>query len=260
MPPSGWLKAMRDACRELDILFVADEVITGFGRTGPMFACEHEDVEPDLMTLAKGLTSGYVPMGAVMIVRRVYRAIADGAGGAPHRPRPDLFGASGQRGCRASKCCASIPRGACWRTASAGRAPAAGAAPPLRAITRWSATFAAAACWRRSSWCPTRPPRRPFPPGIGFSDLLTPAGYGAGLIFRAFADGVLGLAPPLMLHGTRHGAAARPPGPALDADADRSGDKEIPRPDPAPTFALSQPEITLFFTARHNKKSAVPRR
>ena len=50
---------MRDACTELDILFVADEVITGFGRTGPMFACEHEDVSPDLMTVAKGLTSGY---------------------------------------------------------------------------------------------------------------------------------------------------------------------------------------------------------
>ena len=57
VPPKGWLKAMRDAARELDILFVVDEVITGFGRTGPMFACEAEGVEPDLMTMAKGLTS-----------------------------------------------------------------------------------------------------------------------------------------------------------------------------------------------------------
>ena len=56
---------MRDACTELDILFVADEVITGFGRTGPLFACEEEDVSPDLMTVAKGLTAGYIPMGAV---------------------------------------------------------------------------------------------------------------------------------------------------------------------------------------------------
>ncbi|MDR3096946.1 MAG: aminotransferase class III-fold pyridoxal phosphate-dependent enzyme, partial [Paraburkholderia sp.] len=56
VPPVGWLKAMREACRELDILFVADEVITGFGRTGPLFACEGEGVEPDLMTVAKGLT------------------------------------------------------------------------------------------------------------------------------------------------------------------------------------------------------------
>ncbi|MBN3811939.1 aspartate aminotransferase family protein [Paraburkholderia sp. Ac-20347] len=76
VPPRGWLKAMRDACRRLDILFVADEVITGFGRTGPLFACEAEDVEPDLMTVAKGLTSGYAPMGAVLMSDAVYQGIA----------------------------------------------------------------------------------------------------------------------------------------------------------------------------------------
>jgi adenosylmethionine-8-amino-7-oxononanoate aminotransferase len=83
VPPKGWLKAMRDACRELDILFVVDEVITGFGRTGPMFACEAEGVEPDLMTVAKGLTAGYAPMGAVLMSDAVYAAIADGAQGLP---------------------------------------------------------------------------------------------------------------------------------------------------------------------------------
>jgi adenosylmethionine-8-amino-7-oxononanoate aminotransferase len=77
VPPRGWLTAMRETCRELDILFVADEVITGFGRTGPLFGCEHEGVEPDLMTLAKGLTSGYSPMGAVILSDKVYRAMAD---------------------------------------------------------------------------------------------------------------------------------------------------------------------------------------
>ncbi len=77
VPPKGWLKAMRDACRELDILFVVDEVITGFGRTGPMFACEAESVEPDLMVVAKGLTAGYAPMGAVLMSDAVYRGIAD---------------------------------------------------------------------------------------------------------------------------------------------------------------------------------------
>jgi len=78
VPPRGWLKAMRDTCRELDILFVVDEVITGFCRTGPMFACEAEGVEPDLMVMAKGLTSGYAPMGAVMMSDEVYKGIADG--------------------------------------------------------------------------------------------------------------------------------------------------------------------------------------
>ncbi|MGL4635280.1 MAG: aminotransferase class III-fold pyridoxal phosphate-dependent enzyme [Beijerinckiaceae bacterium] len=79
VPPSGWLKAMRERCRELGILFVADEVITGFGRTGPMFACEDEGIVPDILTLAKGLTSGYSPMGAVILSDAVYRGIADNA-------------------------------------------------------------------------------------------------------------------------------------------------------------------------------------
>jgi adenosylmethionine-8-amino-7-oxononanoate aminotransferase len=83
VPPKGWLKAMRNACRELGILFVVDEVITGFGRTGPLFACEAEDVQPDLMTVAKGLTAGYVPMGAVLMSEAVYAGIADGVPGMP---------------------------------------------------------------------------------------------------------------------------------------------------------------------------------
>lgn len=77
VPPKGWLAAMRQACTELGILFVADEVITGFGRTGPLFACELENVVPDFMTVAKGLTSGYSPMGAVFVSDRIYRTIAD---------------------------------------------------------------------------------------------------------------------------------------------------------------------------------------
>lgn len=80
VPPRGWFKAMREACTELDILFVADEVITGFGRTGPMFACEEEGVVPDFMTVAKGLTSGYAPMGAAFVSERIYQAIASASG------------------------------------------------------------------------------------------------------------------------------------------------------------------------------------
>ena len=79
VPPKGWLKAMRKACTRLGILMLVDEVITGFGRTGPMFACDDEEVSPDFMTLAKGLTSGYVPMGAVLMADHVYQTIADSA-------------------------------------------------------------------------------------------------------------------------------------------------------------------------------------
>lgn len=80
VPPRGWMKAMRDLCRDLDILFVADEVITAFGRTGPLFACSEDEIVPDFLTVAKGLTSGYVPMGALFMSEHVYQTIADGAG------------------------------------------------------------------------------------------------------------------------------------------------------------------------------------
>ncbi|MDI5984227.1 aminotransferase class III-fold pyridoxal phosphate-dependent enzyme [Halomonas sp. M4R5S39] len=79
VPPRGWLKAMHQVCREYGVLLVVDEVITGFGRTGPLFALEDEGVVPDLMTMAKGLTSGYAPLGAVVLSEGIYRGIADNA-------------------------------------------------------------------------------------------------------------------------------------------------------------------------------------
>ncbi|KVN88307.1 aminotransferase [Burkholderia ubonensis] len=76
-PPSTYWPEIQRICRKYDILLVADEVIGGFGRTGEWFAHQHFGFEPDLMTLAKGLTSGYVPMGAVGIHERVARPIID---------------------------------------------------------------------------------------------------------------------------------------------------------------------------------------
>ena len=64
IPPIGWLRAVRAVCDELDVLMIADEVITGFGRTGRWFAVEHDGIVPDLMSVAKGITSGYVPLSA----------------------------------------------------------------------------------------------------------------------------------------------------------------------------------------------------
>jgi adenosylmethionine-8-amino-7-oxononanoate aminotransferase len=79
VPPEGWLKAMRDTCRKHNILFMADEVITGFCRTGSWFGSDHEDLQPDLMSLAKNLTAGYIPMGALMMSDEIYRVLADKA-------------------------------------------------------------------------------------------------------------------------------------------------------------------------------------
>lgn len=73
MPP-GFLAGVRRLCTEHDVFLVADEVATGFGRTGSMFACEHEDVSPDLMALGKGLTGGYLPLAATLATDRIYEA------------------------------------------------------------------------------------------------------------------------------------------------------------------------------------------
>jgi adenosylmethionine-8-amino-7-oxononanoate aminotransferase len=66
-PPPGYLQRVREICRRYDVLFILDEVITGFGRTGAWFAAEHWDLEPDMLTLAKAITAGYAPLGATMI-------------------------------------------------------------------------------------------------------------------------------------------------------------------------------------------------
>ncbi|GAA4476839.1 aspartate aminotransferase family protein [Rhodococcus olei] len=72
LPPDGYLAEVREICRDHDILFVVDEVVTGFGRIGgSWFASTRFDLQPDMVTTAKGLTSGYVPMGAVFIAPRV---------------------------------------------------------------------------------------------------------------------------------------------------------------------------------------------
>ena len=80
-PPLGYLDTARQVCRDTGVLFVADEVITGFGRTGAWFASERWSLEPDLITCAKGITSGYLPLGAVIASPRVWEPFwAKGAG------------------------------------------------------------------------------------------------------------------------------------------------------------------------------------
>lgn len=80
-PPEGYLREVREICRDTGVLFVADEVITGFGRLGDWFASSRWNLEPDLLTCAKGITSGYLPMGAVLASPRIAEPFWAGEGG-----------------------------------------------------------------------------------------------------------------------------------------------------------------------------------
>ncbi len=83
-PPPGYLQSVAEICRESGVLLIADEVMTGMGRTGRNFAVEHWDVKPDILVTAKGLSSGYAPLGAVIASRKVVDAILTGSGAFLH--------------------------------------------------------------------------------------------------------------------------------------------------------------------------------
>ncbi|MBA2391869.1 MAG: adenosylmethionine--8-amino-7-oxononanoate transaminase [Ktedonobacteraceae bacterium] len=72
--PAGYTRKVREIARRHNVLFIVDEVATGFGKTGKMFACEHEDIDPDLMALGKGITGGYLPLAATLATEEIYRA------------------------------------------------------------------------------------------------------------------------------------------------------------------------------------------
>lgn len=79
-PVDGYFKRIREICDRYGVLLVLDEVMCGMGRTGTLFACEQDDVTPDIVTIAKGLGAGYQPIGAMICTKTIHQAIADGSG------------------------------------------------------------------------------------------------------------------------------------------------------------------------------------
>jgi adenosylmethionine-8-amino-7-oxononanoate aminotransferase len=196
VPPAGWLKAIREACTELGILMVVDEVITGFGRTGPKFACEHEGVNPDLMTVAKGLTAGYAPMGAVLMSDTVYQGIADGA--APDMPIGHGFTYSGHPVSAAIGL--EVIRlytegGILANGQSVARRFDAGletlAQHPMVGEARGKGLLGAL------ELVSDKQTKAGFDPALRLPDRLLERGYRNGVIFRSFGDCMIGLAPAL---------------------------------------------------------------
>jgi taurine--2-oxoglutarate transaminase len=90
VPPDGYLQAIREVCDRHGILLICDEVMAGFGRTGKWFACEHWDVVPDILTVAKGINSGYVPLGAMVVREHIGEWLRDKyfAGGLTYSGHP----------------------------------------------------------------------------------------------------------------------------------------------------------------------------
>jgi adenosylmethionine-8-amino-7-oxononanoate aminotransferase len=196
VPPAGWLKAMREACRKLDILFVADEVITGFGRTGPLFACEGEGVEPDLMTVAKGLTAGYAPMGAVLMSDAVYQSIADGGDATAAIGHGHTYSAHPVSAAIGLEVMRLYHEGGLLANGQA-QAPrfAQGLDTlldhPLVGDSRHRGLLGAL------ELVSDKASKRGFDASLKLPDRIAAAAYGNGLVFRAFGDNILGFAPAL---------------------------------------------------------------
>jgi adenosylmethionine-8-amino-7-oxononanoate aminotransferase len=196
VPPRGWLAAMRAECRRLGILFVADEVITGFGRTGPMFACEDEAVVPDFMTVAKGLTAGYLPMGAVLVADPIYQVIADGAPAGTPLGHGYTYSGHPVSAAVALEVIRLYEEGGLLANGQAIGAYfqlrlKALAAHPLVGEVRGRGMLAGL------ELVVDKATRRKPDPGLRLHAFLADEGYRQGLVFRAFADDVIGLAPPL---------------------------------------------------------------
>ena len=196
VPPVGWLKAMREACRKLGILFVADEVITGFGRTGPLFACEAEGVEPDLMTVAKGLTAGYAPMGAVLMSDAVYQGIADGGDVAAAIGHGHTYSAHPVSAAIGLEVMRLYHEGGLLANGIA-RAPRftqgldALLAHPLVGDSRHRGLLGAL------ELVADKDTKQGFDAALKLPDHIATAAYANGLVFRAFGDNILGFAPAL---------------------------------------------------------------
>jgi adenosylmethionine-8-amino-7-oxononanoate aminotransferase len=195
VPPADYFGRIREICTKYDVLFIADEVITGFGRTGQWFGLSRYGVEPDIMQFAKGITSGYVPLGGI----GVSDGVRDVINGAPANMRwMHAFTYSGH-----PTCCAVALRNIdiLEREQLVNRAEVAGARllEKLRGLEvldgvghiRGQGLMAAVEV------VADKPTKRQYPAAIGLSQKLTDALLDRGLYTRVVLDCVC-LAPPLM--------------------------------------------------------------
>ncbi|MEM9224643.1 MAG: aminotransferase class III-fold pyridoxal phosphate-dependent enzyme [Pseudomonadota bacterium] len=197
VPPEGFAKAMETTCRELGLFFIVDEVITAFGRTGPMFACQHEGLTPDFITTAKGLTSGYSPMGAALISDKVYQVLADAVPDGTPLGHGLTYSGHPVSAAVAMAVLDLYEGGLIDNAQTVGayfeRRLASFIDHPLVGDVRAKGLLGAL------ELVSDKPTKAKFPGEAQVGPRLAKLGYENGVIFRAFADGTLGFAPPVCI-------------------------------------------------------------
>ena len=196
--PPGYLRRMREICDRHGALLVCDEVATGFGRTGTMFAVEQEGVRPDILTVAKGLTGGYLPLAATLTTEEIFDSFLG-----PFESRRTFFHGHTYTGnplaCAAATASMRLFRDRDVLAGLPAREEAlARGARAARRPTRTSARSAAAGSWWASSWCATGPRRRSTPSSCARGHQVTLEARGRGAILRPLGNVVV-LMPPLAM-------------------------------------------------------------
>src|SRR3954468_20561882 len=202
VPPPGYLEQVAKLCREQGVLTIADEVMTGCGRTGRNFAVEHFNVTPDILVTAKGLASGYAPLGAVIASARVVDAIAGGSGAFIHgltynaHPVAMAAGEAVQQQVKKAKLVARADTNAKAMQVSLGLLRSLRTVGDVRGICLlWAVEFVA-----------DKTTKAPFPPANTYSARVAEACFRRGLLvypMQGCVDGFSGdhllIAPPAII-------------------------------------------------------------
>jgi adenosylmethionine-8-amino-7-oxononanoate aminotransferase len=207
VPPPGYLQSIAETCRKNGVLLIADEVMTGMGRTGRNFAVEHSGIAPDILVTAKGLSSGYAPLGAVIASKKVVDAIAIGSGAFLHgftynaHPISLAAGRAVLRHLQANKLVAAADSNRPGTAAAEFKQALEGllnetAVGDVRGIgLLWAVEFVA-----------DKTTKRPFPPDQNFAARVGAAALKRGLLvypMQGSVDGIAGdhllLAPPAVI-------------------------------------------------------------
>ncbi len=227
VPPPGYLQSVAEICRRHGVLLIADEVMTGMGRTGRNFAVEHWDIAPDILVTAKGLSSGYAPLGAVLVTRKVTDAIAEGSGAFMHGFTYNAHPISVAAGRAVLKV---LRRENLVRAADGSRAGSASAllGVALEALRECKAVGdvrGIGLLWA-IEFVTDKASKKPFAPELNFAGRVGQAAAKRGLMvypMQGCVDGVAGdhllIAPPAVITGQEVGWAAERLGEAIDEAA-----------------------------------------